>query len=487
MKQPNIVLIVSDQHRGDWMQCAGSPIVHTPNMDRMARDGVRFAQTYCNSPLCVPSRMSMLTGRLPHNTGVFTNEDHLSADKPTFAHAMARAGYETVLCGRMHFNGADQRHGFAKRLVGDISPSYLGGPGTDYGSLSGTASQGLRSIHLAGPGNSPVIEYDRSVALAAEEFIKKRSQLSEEDRPLFMTVGFYGPHHPYVAPPDTYQQALEAMVQDSPLVRDQAPLHPWVQEWFRRLNASQLTDEQITEARMNYAGLVNQLDRLVGRILKSSKELPGDTWVAYVSDHGDMAGDRGMFWKRSLFEGAVRVPMIWFPLQQDQSTFKLAQGRVVDVPVSLVDLAPTLVGLTGAPALPHQDGVDLSGVLSEEIDTGLLKSLARRAVFTELAGSSDSAIRMVRKGTFKLVSYYGYSPVQLFDLESDPGEQTDLSTNPQYKEVYEELLQEIERDWNPEEILRSLEQMRLDQQYMAGWGKEVGMGRLELWDENQPL
>ncbi len=466
------------------MHCAGSPIVHTPNMDRMAEHGVLFSQTYCNSPLCVPSRMSMLTGTLPHKTGVFTNGDCLSSDKPTFAHAVSRAGYETVLCGRMHFNGMDQRHGFQKRLVGDITPSYLGGPKTDYGPLSGATDQGLRSILVAGPGASPVIEYDQSVADAYDEFVNARLRSPERSRPLFMTVGFYGPHNPYVSPLDTYRQAKEAMENDSPPARDKAPLHPWLQEWFSRFKADQITDEQAAEARTNYAGMVNQLDRVVGRILESSKKLSGDTWVVYVSDHGDMAGDRGMFWKRNFFEGTARVPMVWFPLKQNQTTVEAAEGRTVDAPVSLVDLAPTLVGLTGAPTLPHQDGMDLSGLLSVEMDLELIKRLESRAVISELASTSDSAVRMVRKGAFKLISYYEYPPAQLFDLESDPNEQINLSASPEHEKIYQDLLLDLMRGWEPTAILKELEQRRLDQEYMTVWGKEVGMGRLDLWDGN---
>ncbi len=483
MTQPNIILILSDQHRGDWMQCAGSPLVYTPHLDRMARDGVRFDSAYCSAPLCVPSRMSLLTGKSPHRTGVFTNSDHLASDSPTFAHALARAGYDTVLCGRMHFNGADQRHGFATRLVGDITPSYPGGPGTEYGPLKGTAGQGMRSILLAGPGNSPVIEYDRRVAAAAERFMQERAHAADAENPLFLTVGFYGPHHPYVAPPRMYELARRAAAAAPPPERAAQPVHPWLQEWFRRTEADRLTTEQIREARTNYAGLVNQLDELVGRVVQNARRLAGDTLVVYISDHGDMAGDNGMFWKRSMFEGATRVPMIWCPLQQDDFSAQFARGRVVREPVSLVDLAPTLAGLAGAPALPRQDGVDLSGLLVADMDRQLLASLAQRPVFAELAGVADGALRMIRKGRFKLISYHGFGRAQLFDLESDPGERADLSADPRYADVYSDLLDGVAQDWDPEAVMSALLQRQPDQGYLAAWGREVGMGRVDLWDE----
>ncbi len=526
MRRPNIILIVSDEHRGDWMGCAGSTLVNTPHIDRMARDGVQFRAAYCNAPLCVPSRMSLLTGTLPHHTDVFTNADYLGSDRPTFAHALARAGYDTVLCGRMHFNGADQRHGFATRLVGDITPSYPGGPATEYGPLKGTAGQGMRSVLLAGPGNSPVIEYDLRVAAAAQEFMRERAQaaggggqegqdrrdlraaeqrgarghtdgpetaldfgpgdlreVEHGDRPLFLTVGFYGPHHPYVAPPRMYAQAKAAMATAEPPERAGKDMHPWLRDWFTRTHADQLSDDQIREARTNYAGLVNQLDELVGRVVESARQLPGDTVVVYLSDHGDMAGDNGMFWKRSMFEGATRVPLIWCPLKQDGLPVPMARGRVVEEPVSLVDIAPTLVSLGGAPELPYQDGLDLSGLLTAEMDPGLVPALAGRPVFAELAGIADGAVRMVRKGNFKLISYHGHERAQLFDVDRDPGEREDLASDPRYADVYRELLTDVSRDWDPDAVMAALAHRQRDQSYMAAWGGEVGMGRVDLWDE----
>jgi choline-sulfatase len=266
MTKPNIVFIVSDQHRGDFMGCAGNRVVRTPNLDRLAEGGVRFSQAYCNSPFCVPSRTSMLTGRYPHQTGVFVNSDHLASDIPTFVHGLALGGYETVLCGRMHFVGPDQRHGYQHRLVGDITPTYLGGPSTAYGDLKGTSAQGLRSIELARPGNSPVLEYDEQVTQAFEQFVSQRNP--DAGQPLFITVGLYGPHPPFVSPPELYEQAVQAMeAEDSVIPPDEHPRHPWLEHWFNRLNADQITPKRKNEARANYIGLVNRLDQLIGRIV----------------------------------------------------------------------------------------------------------------------------------------------------------------------------------------------------------------------------
>jgi choline-sulfatase len=481
MSKPNVVFIISDQHRGDWMGCAGSRIVDTPNLDRMAHEGVQFTRAYCNSPLCVPSRMSMMTGRYPHNTQVFSNNDHLSSDTPTIAHAMGLAGYETVLCGRMHFVGPDQRHGFQKRLVGDITASYLGGPATPYGDLSGTSGQGLRSIHKAGPGTSPVIQFDEKVVAGCEQILADRSA-ANDGRPLFLTVGFYGPHHPYVCPQEYYERALAAMERegDVPLAGGEQPRHPWLADWFERLEADAITPGQLRTARACYAGLISLTDTYVGRILKAAEALPGETIVVYASDHGDMAGDRGMFWKRSFFEGAVRIPMIWHQLGGKGNA--VARRLTIGSPVSLVDLAPTFAGLADAPELPALDGCDLRDLLSGAVRADE-QSWNQRAVFSELANPQDSAIRAVICGSMKLISYYGHEDVMLFDLAKDPGEQRDLSMDPAYAAVKKELLSRVSEGWNPETILQQVRTKGKDQKYLSEWGKRVGMGPLDLWCE----
>ena len=483
--KPNIIMIVSDQHRGDWMGCSGSRIVNTPHMDRMAAGGVRFTRAYCNSPLCVPSRMSMLTGRLPVHTGVHHNNDMLGSDIPTMAHALGLGGYETVLCGRMHFVGPDQRHGYQRRLVGDITDSYLGGPKTPYGDLEGTAGQGLTSVRKAGPGTSPVHQYDEQVLTAWEKFLTERKH--DQENPLFLTIGFYGPHHPYVCPPELYKESLTAMRQYDTLVpKDDHPRHPWLDHWFERLRADDIDPAQLHVARACYAGNISLLDRYIGRILNAVESLPGDTWVIYTSDHGDMAGDRGMFWKRSFYEGAIRIPLIFYPLQLNHSSYKVAKGSTIHEPVSLLDLAPTLVAMTSSPDMPQGDGDDISPLLNGETFTvSDLERWRNRPILVELANQEDSAIRAVVYGDKKLVVYYGYEPVQLFNLSEDPFEKRNLAEDTEYQDMRNTMLEIATKGWNASDILSHLYEKRMDVQYLTKWGREVGMGPLDLWNYSQ--
>jgi choline-sulfatase len=481
MNKPNIVFIVSDQHRGDFMGCAGNPFVQTPNMDRMAQDGVRFTQAYCNAPLCVPSRMSMMTGRYPHRIGVWDNGDLLGSDVPTYAHTLALAGYETVLCGRMHFKGPDQRHGFQKRLVGDIVACYDGGPSADFGYLRGTVSQGIKSIKLAGPGESTVVDYDLAVTEGCEQFLQSRS--ADDSRPLMLTVGFFAPHSPYVCPPDLYEQAYRAMEGHEAIPRDQDPLHPWMEDWYQRLKTDEVSDEQVRVARAGYAGLIGQLDRCVGRVVEAARSLPGDTIIVYVSDHGDMAGDRRMFWKQSFYEGAAKVPMIWHSLSGSEAGAQLLKGKQLDVPVSLVDIAPTFAGLSGAPQPPGIDGKDLTPLLTGTAEATALSQWENRPVFSELKMlQSHSPFRMVRYKQYKLIYHHDSRyPVQLYDLDADPQERNDLGQSPDYAEVRERMISMVLDDWEPNQVHKQIKDGLPDRRYLAQWGKEVGMGPMDLW------
>jgi choline-sulfatase len=486
MSQPNIVLFVSDQHRADWMGCAGNTFVQTPNLDRLAEDGVRFTQAYCNAPICVPSRMSMMTGRFPHRIEVMSNNHILSSDIPTFAHALSIAGYETVLGGRMHFVGSDQRHGYQKRLVGDITTTYPGGPKTEYGRLEGTASRGIRSIELAGGGDSPVLQFDGDVIEACERFLAERGLREQEgqEKPLFLTVGLYGPHTPYVSPPELFEHALKAMEgQDAPIPIDASPQHPWIEKWFNAVKIREITVEEIRRVRAAYAGSIGQLDEWVGRIVSACSSLPGETIFIYLSDHGEMAGDHGMFWKFNFYQPAVNIPIIVTQLSRSKEVLA-DKGRTVSAPVSLVDLAPTLVSLGGCPEMPGLDGDDLTPLLRGSQENTL--KLGDRAIFSEIY-QFGAPVRMIIRYPYKLIYYHGYGNPQLFHLQEDPAEQRDLSEEADYGDIKQKLLAELLDGWEPERITQRAEEKGADTRYVSKWGSVSSWGRHELWDPQDPF
>ena len=480
MSKPNIIVVVSDQHRGDFMGCAGNRVVDTPNLDALAADGVMFTRHYCNSPLCVPSRMSMMTGRQPHRIGVFGNEDCLASDVPTFAHALGLGGYETVLCGRMHFVGPDQRHGYSQRLVGDITPSYSGGPKTDYGKLAGTSDSDKLSLELAGEGENPVLAYDEAVTAACVRYLQEASR-TERGKPLFMTVGLYGPHNPYTCRQDDYARALEAMERhDKPIAADASP-HPWIAQTIRASGLDAASEDMVKKARANYIGMVHELDRHIGTIRQAAQLLKDDTILIYISDHGDMAGDHGLFWKRSFYEGAVNVPMIWHAVQPDGGGVSIARGVKVSAPTSLIDLAPTLASISGSPEMPGLDGADLSPLLRGTLSEQETARWHERPVFSELNIPNKAPARMIRFKQYKMVYYYGHPHPQLFDLDEDPCELNDLGKDSAYEHVRQQLLEQLTQGWDGEELLRIRSAKRPDLDYIKQWGQHVGMGRLDLW------
>ena len=405
--QPDILIYLSDQHDGRVMGCAGHPVVETPNLDALASEGTMFENAYTSCPLCVPARMSFLTGRLPVHTGVYTNRGSIPSEMPTFLHLLALAGYETVLCGRMHFEGEDQRHGFTKRIAGDITPTSIG-PMAPYWERMGPMAPVMTEggcIHSVGGGNSPVQEYDRYVIREAETYLSQ-----PHTKPQCVVVGTYAPHFPYIAPTELYDK-----------YRMRTDLPPTLDIMASAQDAGRLRDttpELVKGVRAAYWGLIEFEDHCLG-LVKSA----WDTYLSrhgkrgiffYLSDHGDHAGDRGFYGKQSLYEAAVRIPMI-------VSGDGILAGNRLRSPVSLLDAAPTVCQLAGARELPFQDGVSLI----PELERG--EEREDRAVTAEWInlpyGRGTDYGRMIRQGKWKLISYVSHPEEELLICpDSDPWE-----------------------------------------------------------------
>jgi len=281
-ERPNILLIMSDQHNPHILGCTGDEVVRTPNLDGLASGGVTFLNAYCASPLCVPSRMTFLASRHCSDIGVWTNGCVLPSDVPTFVHALGAAGYETILCGRMHFVGPDQRHGFHRRIIGDVDPSLGHIP-------RATTGQTKVAVEVAGPGRTAYMAYDDAVTETCCEFLRGR----RGKRPFFLVVGYVLPHCPYICPKQLFREYYEEVqVPELPPGYPER-LHLAVREWRRRRGVDELTDDQVRTAKAAYYGLVTYMDERIGEVLGTLKEvgLAEDTVVVYTSDHGDMAGE----------------------------------------------------------------------------------------------------------------------------------------------------------------------------------------------------
>ena len=356
--RPNIILIISDQHNKHIMGCAGNAIIQTPNLDRLASQGVRLTNTYCPYPLCAPSRAGFMSAQYPSDIGVFDNggSAFFSSRTPTFAHALGGADYEAVLCGRMHFGNTDPFHGFASRIHGDtgndtVSREILGS------GMNRTNGQTRYAIEVAGHGKNGFQAYDRSVADTASNFIRNRKP---SERPFALVVGLMLPHNPLICSKEDFEYYHTWIQKPEPEPASALDrLHPAMKKWRERRGVDQLSPEQNHRAIAAYYGLVAELDRNVGRITETirSGDQSENTVIIYTADHGDMCCDHGMWWKSSFYEGSAGIPLIasWpghFP-----------SGTVDDSVASLIDVGPTLLDIAGAPPLPDVSGRSLLRLL----------------------------------------------------------------------------------------------------------------------------
>jgi len=476
MDRPNILIIMSDQHHAGTMGCAGDTAIRTPNLDGLSANGVRFDRCYTASPLCVPARMAFMTGQYPSDTRTWCNEDILPSDIPTFAHALGLGGYETVLCGRMHFCGPDQRHGFEKRLVGDITGVHHRQLRPDADQLMkdmwDAMQQSLHAANFSGPGRSCVLDYDDEVTDACVDFLDQR----DDDRPLCMVVGTFLPHCPFIVDADLFDSYRDKVPPPPELPEDYfEQVHPLINQWIADRGITDI-DPAITErVRQAYYGMVTYFDNLVGRMLEALQRsaIADNTIIIYCSDHGEMAGEHGMFWKSNFFEGSVRVPlMVSWPGH-------LGEGLTIDRIVNLVDVAPTLLDLAGVDHFPHHiRGRSLRGFFTE----GRCDDWKNETYSEHYNTLNLPAGRMIRRDQWKLVHYHANDTPMLFNVDEDPEEVIDLAGDPAHARLREQLLEKVRRGWDGGMIQREVTRKRM--QYtplMHQWGASNGPPHPDYW------
>lgn len=433
-ERPNILVVMVDEHAPQASSVYGHPYVATPHLERLADGGVVFEQAYCPSPLCVPSRMSFMSGRAVHRIGVWDNASALGSDTPTFAHALRAGGYETVLCGKMHFMGPDQMHGFEQRLVEDCCDSVVTWvPRWEHG--IGTAAGALARLQQAGPDDqSEANVYDDLVETRARAYLKTYSR-SGQARPFLLLASFNAPHFPLSPRREFYQAYIDRVTPPAlPPPGASAP-HPTVADLWRYFLLDQATESMQRRARAAYFALVTQTDARLGRILQTLDGLrfARPVVVVYVADHGEMMGEHGLWWKCNFYEESVRVPLVvsW------PGVFAPRRERM---PVTLTDLTRTLASLAGV-EMGDVDGVDLRPCLEG------MAGDAGRTVFSEYhAHGVTQPTCMVRQGRYKLV-FGTKGSVRLFDLETDAHEWFDLAQAPALAEVREALQRIVWSRW----------------------------------------
>jgi choline-sulfatase len=476
-RRPNILIIMADQLVPSALPFHGHPVTKAPAMSWLAESGVVFDAAYTASPLCSPARASFMTGLLPSHTRVFDNAAEFSSAIPTFAHYLRSAGYRTVLSGKMHFCGPDQLHGFEERLTTDIYPADYGWtPDWDRPHDRPTWYHDMSSVLDAGLCvRSNQLDFDDEVAFAAERSLFGHLR-SGDERPFCYVVSFSYPHDPFVISPkwwDLYRDVDIPMPSHS---YDEASLHPHERrlQAVCAMNGAEVTEHHIRAARRAYYGAISYVDdhisRLIG-VLRDTGRLDR-TVIIVTSDHGEMLGERGAWYKMSFYEGSIRVPLI----VRAAGLFK--PGRVT-APVSTMDLLPTLVGLAHAGSLPDTAGpVDGRSLLPH-----LSGAPDRDEVVAEyLAEGAIAPIVMIRRGYYKFI-YSPADPDQLFDLESDPHERINLAKDPASAELASRFRQEVAARWN----LAALDhEVRLSQQRRRAVARALGTGMQTPWDFSPP-
>ena len=465
----NVLVLMSDQHSKYHLGCYGDPLVRTPNLDRLAAEGMRFTSAYCPSPLCVPSRMSFLTARTPSRNRVWTNGHILSSAIPTWAHALGAAGYEPALLGRMHFVGPDQRHGFERRPIGEYSATFPGAPRQGAPLLRGlslaTTGQCRESVEVAGRGRTSYQAFDELVADATCSYLEEKAG-QRGGRPFAAVAGFLLPHCPFVAPRELFDYYY-ARVDVPQLTPEERRRDPAAVRRFKRLRGIEepLPEERIRVARAAYLGLCEHLDRQLGLILEKLDEtgLAEDTLVVYCSDHGEMAGEHGCWWKSNYYEGSVGVPLI------ARLPGVVPAGRTSEAVCNLMDLGPTVVEMAGADPMPATDGHSLWKVLLETEDPDWTQE-----TLSEHLGQIDFVpSRMIRRDAWKLYRYHDNTSPVLYNLDQDPAELNDLGQDPQSERVRDELLRRLDCGWYPDDVIRESAAQDRDRALLVRWGQAV--------------
>lgn len=443
--QPNILIIQVDELAPQAMPSYGNKTAITPHLDALGASSVVFDAAYCNYPLCSPSRASMHAGRLPFHIEQWDNGAEFKSEYPTFAHHLKAAGYSTTLCGKMHFIGSDQYHGYEERLTTDIYPSDFSWTSDWSAPIRKGGGVRIRNVVDAGPSvRNLQQDYDEEVGFCA---VRKLYDLARDpdDRPFLLTVSFTQPHPPFVADQehwDLYDGVEIDMPRVPPIPYDDLGPFDQAKHIAMGQHLFDLDGDRTRDSRRAYYAMMSYIDDRVGEIMKTLTDcgLDENTVIIFTSDHGEMLGERGMWMKDCFYEWAVRVPLfIRAP--------GVAPGRS-DAVVSLVDLMPTVLDFAGAelPVSTGQDGGSMVPLLHGQTDGW------KDEAIVDYAGSGyPSPSRMIRQGRYKYWLTWGLEPT-LYDLAADPDELTNLAGHPDHAETEARLHARLMEDWEPEAV-----------------------------------
>lgn len=423
-KQPNILFLMSDEHRADVTGYEGNPIVRTPVLDDLARTGVVFRNAYTPSPICIPARQCMMSGQFPRTCGVERYGQDLPPGSMTFARRLAQYGYESVVSGKLHHMGSDQMQGWTRRISGDIhiGPPFIEGRHKPFdGTLFARQKwSDAKEVMRAGVGRGPCVTHDEYAVEGAIQFINDYFNSSYYDReqqyPLLLKVSLLQPHYPYLTDEHKFNYYLNRV---QPYLHETPSDHPFLSQRQIRpgIDAS---ERELRRAVAAYYGMIETIDEQYGRVLEALRHAGEDLdeWIIiYTSDHGEMLGEHGIWEKQKFYEASVRVPLIvrW------PSRFK--GGAVIDQNVNLCDLFATICDMADVPV---PEGLDSRSFFP--LMQGNVKGWNNETI-SQFGGQN----LMIKSGDLKYQYYGSDMPEVLFDLKRDPTESSNYLQDPRYE------------------------------------------------------
>lgn len=428
-KLPNILFLMSDEHRPDVLGYAGNSVVRTPNLDRLAGSGVIFNNAYTPSPICVPGRQCIMAGQLPKTCGCEGWSD-LQPGHMTYSRRFAQMGYATVACGKLHHQGKDPMMGWTHRIGSEMETSLNYIDGCDEEAIRSQIRpfaefkwSDAREIQRAGIGRAPNVVMDEYTVRGAIDFIENKYlnpyyDREDPNRPLLLKVSLLQPHYPYSASAEKFNYYLNRVV---PFLDEPVSSHPFLGQRQVR-PGKDVSERELRRATAAYYAMVETIDELYGRVLKALEDAGQnlDDWIiVYTSDHGEMLGEHRIWEKQKFYEASVRVPLfIRWPKGFEG-------GRVVDQNVSLCDLFATLC--------------DLAGISTPEgLDSRSLRPLLEGEIFNwnnEAISQFGTHNVMIKRDHLKYQYYGPNQPEVLFDLAKDPLERVDFIDHSDYVEA----------------------------------------------------
>jgi len=444
---PNVLFIISDQHKQSVTGCYGDPLVRTPNIDRLAADGVRFDNAYCQAPLCGPSRASVLTGRHCHSCRVYTHGQKTPlAEVPTLGSVFREAGHVTGAIGKVHVLGesAERDLGFDDRQMRFYTyhfRDYIDAVGEDAVNRYATYRKPLADYRTVYNFANAPLDLDESLmfdALVVERCIEFMTRHRGER--FFLWAGLEKPHPDWYAPAEFHRMYDPAAVTLPETLRESSTDIPEAVIGSLR-QARLFTDEEVRHCIAAYYANVTYADAKVGQLLDALERLglADNTVVVYTTDHGESLFEHGLVQKHCFFDAAVKVPLIL--RRPGRIPAKVARDGIV----SLIDLFPTLLDLAGIKHPPGLEGVSLTGEIEGATPPDDRAALAE---FYEW-GMPE---RMIRTGPWKYVHTAG-DVAQLYDVVSDPLEQVNLAARPEHHDVCRRLRRRVLDGWDPPDMV----------------------------------